>query len=1222
MERTELLEKPPVAPKPRVLPPPKTILPSAASKHALNLEVSPPPRHTVKPAVAPKLYLSKSSAPPSESKSLASDSEHQACLQQKSEVLRHVGLLNSRNGPGSELRKQEWDYVIPTCLCVRGKCQECSPKENSRQPIQQGKSVEPCQNNRAEGPKNHISLAQTKPLHVTVTNHGQGPMAPLKDSVQSSSCDQPGQKRDVCNRSPGAVKHVQNFAVAHKSVSSETHAMEKPQGSVGGAHGPPATVIGSPPRTSGQTIINNKHHGHVPGRENGSSPSVVTPVKKPPPLPMRNKPKNNGAEHLDKTEIISGESSTKTRLKVVKLIESTPVSQRERPPITLLKPPAKENISTRGVTETQSDNVVYPRWKTPAAERLHAQNAHHGGLSGHADRKQQSRVEGYSNKKERPDPNPKTITANEVQKKPQGIIPMSVEEVLENNTRPVKGDLPVPPQGSLGDKPIQKVVSHSGNKEPNNSTPDNTKDKRPGTGLKPKAKSFSPADKLQAQKTTFHKKMMELDPQMKRAKNKQTQDCTVVKNEHPLDEDRQGSSNQYETYIQIPEYRSHLVKEQSVDGEDVLEKAKTNYLNQNPSDFVDSLPASNAAIKTPRPNRIQQRQLSNNAENLYEGPDSTGESTPIDERNVYEEMVSSDDTHSEEEIDSDSEVEEDGSSYSDKGQSQNDAKRTKLAHIAREIMSSEKVFVDVLKLLHITFRDTVAKASAQAGKAVIDERTLNQILFSLPQLYELNCNLLRELEDRVANWNERSGVADIFLKKGPYLKMYSSYICEFDKNVALLEEQCRKNPAFAKVVREFESSPCCANLAVKHYMLKPVQRLPQYQLLLSDYVKNLNENSPDYKDTQDALRLVKNVANHANETMRQGDNFQKLIQVQYRLTGHHEIVQPGRVLLKEGTLMKLSRKVMQPRMFFLFNDTLLYTTPLQSGQFKLNNMLSLAGMKVSKPSQEGHQNELNIESVERSFILSASSPTARDEWLEVISTAIDNYTKKMISFSSSKSPEEGDRDGLDNTAHLGSKAPIWIPDLRATMCMICTCEFTLTWRRHHCRACGKVVCQACSTNKYPLEYLKNRLARVCDQCFETLQQNSSGSGILSPNAKPSGGFHFRKQKRIPAALKEVSANTDESSMSGYLERMKPNKKQWKKLWFVIKNKVLYTYAASEDVAALQSLPLLGFSLKEDNTESSQQFRLYHKDKLFYIFKTDDTHIYHRWMEAFGEAMVL
>ena len=44
---------------------------------------------------------------------------------------------------------------------------------------------------------------------------------------------------------------------------------------------------------------------------------------------------------------------------------------------------------------------------------------------------------------------------------------------------------------------------------------------------------------------------------------------------------------------------------------------------------------------------------------------------------------------------------------------------------------------------------------------------------------------------------------------------------------------------------------------------------------------------------------------------------------------------------------------------------------------------------------------------------------------------------------------------------------------------------------------------------------------------------------------------------------QVSANTENSSMSGYLNRSKGNKKQWKRLWFVIKNKVLYTYAASE-----------------------------------------------------------
>lgn len=335
-------------------------------------------------------------------------------------------------------------------------------------------------------------------------------------------------------------------------------------------------------------------------------------------------------------------------------------------------------------------------------------------------------------------------------------------------------------------------------------------------------------------------------------------------------------------------------------------------------------------------------------------------------------------------------------------------------------------------------------------------------------------------------------------------------------------------------------------------------------------------------------------------------------------------MQPGRVFLKQGTLMKLSRKVMQPRMFFLFNDALMYTTPVQSGQFKLNSVLSLAGMKVSKPSQEAYQNELNIESVERSFILSAGSATERDQWLEAIAKAIDDYTKKKITFISSRSQEEGEG-AVDNGALLGSKAPIWIPDLRATMCMICTCEFTLTWRRHHCRACGKVVCQACSANKYYLEYLKNQPARVCDHCFAKLQENSDRCASTSISPIKSGAFSFtRKQKKIPAALKEVSANTENSSMSGYLNRSKGNKKQWKRLWFVIKNKVLYTYAASEDVAALESQPLLGFFLREEKNGPAQrlQFKLYHKNNLYYMFRADDIPTAQRWIEAFQEAMIL
>ncbi|XP_074082706.1 FYVE, RhoGEF and PH domain-containing protein 6 [Macrotis lagotis] len=625
-------------------------------------------------------------------------------------------------------------------------------------------------------------------------------------------------------------------------------------------------------------------------------------------------------------------------------------------------------------------------------------------------------------------------------------------------------------------------------------------------------------------------------------------------------------------------------------------------------------------------------------------PEASG---PLPSRSSREEQGDLDlplgDLHSDEEEALNS-SDEDASSDSSKGepdsledkQGKGTGKRSKVYLIAKEIMSSEKVFVDVLKLLHIDFRDAVAQASRQLGKPVIEDRILNQILYYLPQLYELNRDLLKELEERMLNWIEQQRIADIFVKKGPYLKMYSTYIKEFDKNVALLDEQCKKNPGFAAVVKDFEMSPRCANLAIKHYLLKPVQRIPQYRLLLTDYLKNLLEDSADYRDTQDALAVVIEVANHANDIMKQGDNFQKLMQIQYSLSGHHEIVQPGRVFLKEGTLMKLSRKVMQPRMFFLFNDALLYTTPVQSGMYKLNNMLSLAGMKVRKPTQEAYQNELKIESVERSFILSASSATERDEWLEAISLSIEEYTKKKITFCPSKSLDETDIDKKEEMSPLGSKAPIWIPDTRATMCMVCTSEFTLTWRRHHCRACGKIVCQACSSNKYGLDYLKNQPARVCEHCFQELQkldhQNSPKTGSPGNHKSPSSTLSSvlqsipsgRKQKKIPAALKEVSANTEDSTMSGYLYRSKGSKKPWKHFWFVIKNKVLYTYAASEDVAALESQPLLGFTVAEVQDENSQSkvFQLLHKSVLFYMFKADDAHSAQKWIEAFQEGTVL
>ncbi|XP_029642296.1 FYVE, RhoGEF and PH domain-containing protein 6 isoform X1 [Octopus sinensis] len=541
----------------------------------------------------------------------------------------------------------------------------------------------------------------------------------------------------------------------------------------------------------------------------------------------------------------------------------------------------------------------------------------------------------------------------------------------------------------------------------------------------------------------------------------------------------------------------------------------------------------------------------------------------------------------------------DSSEEDEAEQAKSDRSAKKVYYIAEEIMSSEKIFVRILCLINVDFRLAVSNATEKAGRPVIPTDVLNRILNFLPQLQNFNEDLLSDLENRLKKWDSIQKIADIFVKKGPFLKLYTSYIRDFKNMQMLFEESCRKYPAFANAVKEFKSHPECQNLDLTHHMLKPVQRIPQYRLLLSEYLKYLTPDSPDYKDTLTALDIVSKVSEHANERIRQGDNVQKLMEVQYALIGNFEVIYPGRELIKMGELQKLSRKEMQPRVFILFNDTLLYTTPVPAG-YKLINVLTLAGMKVKKTTLDDFKNEFNIISIQRSFTVCANTSAERDEWIDAISKAIEDNTLKRNSFEVNRTQVPS----LEKGFVLGSKAPLWVPDARVTMCMLCTCEFTVTWRRHHCRACGRVTCGNCSNNKAPLLYLEYRPSRVCDECnkklYEEVEQQvdeiklAKEEGKKLENVLPDdllsrfqrirkSGRHGQKNIKRPAWLKEVHANDQGSTMSGYLKLYKG--KRWKQLWFVLKDKVLYKYKASEDMAAIDSRPLLGYQVNRITEEA-------------------------------------
>uniref|UniRef100_A0A1Q3F4J8 Putative smad anchor for receptor activation n=1 Tax=Culex tarsalis TaxID=7177 RepID=A0A1Q3F4J8_CULTA len=89
--------------------------------------------------------------------------------------------------------------------------------------------------------------------------------------------------------------------------------------------------------------------------------------------------------------------------------------------------------------------------------------------------------------------------------------------------------------------------------------------------------------------------------------------------------------------------------------------------------------------------------------------------------------------------------------------------------------------------------------------------------------------------------------------------------------------------------------------------------------------------------------------------------------------------------------------------------------------------------------------------------------------------AADDYRPPLVTLSSAQ-------------AQLGKIPPFWVPDNSTNFCMQCNQKFSLIKRRHHCRACGQLLCSACCCLKAKLEYLGDVEARICIPCDIILNQ--------------------------------------------------------------------------------------------------------------------------------------
>ncbi|MGH0116775.1 UNVERIFIED_CONTAM: hypothetical protein FKN15_051501 [Acipenser sinensis] len=72
------------------------------------------------------------------------------------------------------------------------------------------------------------------------------------------------------------------------------------------------------------------------------------------------------------------------------------------------------------------------------------------------------------------------------------------------------------------------------------------------------------------------------------------------------------------------------------------------------------------------------------------------------------------------------------------------------------------------------------------------------------------------------------------------------------------------------------------------------------------------------------------------------------------------------------------------------------------------------------------------------------------------------------------------------------KGQAWLKDDEAAWCKQCQKEFSIARRKHHCRNCGDIYCNSCSSNELSLPSYP-KAVRVCDTCHTFLLQRSSSS---------------------------------------------------------------------------------------------------------------------------------
>uniref|UniRef100_A0A3B3ZXK9 DH domain-containing protein n=1 Tax=Periophthalmus magnuspinnatus TaxID=409849 RepID=A0A3B3ZXK9_9GOBI len=283
-------------------------------------------------------------------------------------------------------------------------------------------------------------------------------------------------------------------------------------------------------------------------------------------------------------------------------------------------------------------------------------------------------------------------------------------------------------------------------------------------------------------------------------------------------------------------------------------------------------------------------------------------------------------------------------------------------HILSSIIQSERSYLESLRRISQEYHRPLLEADPR----IISSRKIRPIFYRIRELTQCHSMFQIALTSRVAEWDSSEKIGDLFVasfSKSMVLDVYSDYVNNFTNAMALIKKACMSKPAFLEFLKKKQASSV-DRITLYGLMVKPIQRFPQFILLLQDMLKNTPKGHVDRLPLQLALTELEALAEKLNEQKRVADQIAETQQlarsVGDRLLSKQLNSKQGSLVLCEALIETVYGERGQvlkskERKVFLFDDVLICANINVKGPPDISSLVPVGPkytMKWSAPLQQ------------------------------------------------------------------------------------------------------------------------------------------------------------------------------------------------------------------------------------------------------------------------------